>query len=229
MRAAVHLPVIRHLRVVNFPLYPGADNQGLDLDFGDGVTVIAGINGIGKTTLLNLLLRMLLGASSPSKAATRDMGRVSKRALVQARSFSYFNDRAANELGADAVATLTFELAGKTVVVSRSLKNLQIRKFTISRRAVDITTNAEFLAKMAELAGVSSAYDFHILVRYVQFFTEERLPLLWFPSSQFELFKMLFIDHRLADRLNKLFADIQAVDTEYRNRTYQYNNRVAEL
>ena len=229
MRAAVHLPVIRHLRVVNFPLYPGADNQGLNLDFGDGVTVIAGINGIGKTTLLNLLLRMLLGASSPSKATTRDMGRVSNRVLVQARSFSYFNDRAANELGADAVATLTFELAGKTVVVSRSLKNLQIRKLTISRRVVDITKNAEFLSKMAELAGVSSAYDFHILVRYVQFFTEERLPLLWSPSSQFELFKMLFMDHRLADRLNKLFADIQSVDTEYRNRTYQYNNRVEEL
>lgn len=229
MRASVHLPVIRHLRVTNFPLYPGPNNQGIDLDFGDGVTVIAGINGIGKTTLLNLLLRMLLGASSPSKAATRDLGRVSKRVLVQARAFPYFNDRAANELGADAVATLTFEIAGRTVVVSRSLNNLQIRKLTIARKVVDVAKNADFLTKMAELAGVASPYDFHILVRYVQFFTEERLPLLWSPSSQFELFKMLFVDYRLANRLNKLFADIQAVDTEYRNRKYQYNNRVDEL
>jgi energy-coupling factor transporter ATP-binding protein EcfA2 len=229
MRTSVHLPVIRRLRVINFPLYPGPTNQGIDLEFGDGVTVIAGINGIGKTTLLNLLMRMLLGASSPSKTATRDLGRVSKRTLVQARAFPYFSDRAADELGDDAVATLTFEIAGKTVVVTRSLKNLQIRRLTIARKSIDGLTNAGFLAQLAELAGAASAYDFHILVRYVQFFTEERLPLLWSSSSQFELFKMLFVDYRLSAKLNKLFADIQAVDSEYRNRTFQYNNRKDEL
>jgi len=229
MRSSVHLPVIRRLRVINFPMYPGPANQGIDLEFGDGVAVIAGINGIGKTTLLNLLMRMILGASSPSKTATRDLGRVSKRTLVQARAFPYFSERAANELDDDAVATLTFEIAGKTIVVSRSLKNLQIRKLTIARKNIDDLTNAGFLARLADLAGVASAYDFHILVRYVQFFTEERLPLLWSSSSQFELFKMLFVDYRLSGNLNKLFAEIQAVDSEYRNRTFQYNNRKDQL
>ena len=89
MSSPVHWPVIRRLRVNNFPLYPGPANQSIDLEFGDGVTVIVGINDIGKTTLLNLLLRMLLGASSPSKAATRDLGKVSKRELVQSRKFPY--------------------------------------------------------------------------------------------------------------------------------------------
>ena len=61
MRSAIHLPVVERLRVLNYPLYPGSSRQGLDLSFDRGVTVIAGINGIGKTTLLNLLLRMLVG------------------------------------------------------------------------------------------------------------------------------------------------------------------------
>lgn len=229
MSSPVHLPVIRRLRVNNFPLYPGLANQGIDLEFGDGVTVIAGINGIGKTTLLNLLLRMLLGASSPSKAATRDLGKVSKRTLVQSRKFPYFSERAADDLGDSATAILTFELAGKTIEVTRLLKNLQIRKLVIARRKIAEPTNESFLDELAELAGVASAYDFHILVRYVQFFTEERLPLLWSPSSQFELFKMLFVDHKVANQLNKLYADIQSVDSDYRNRTYAYNEREERL
>jgi len=229
MSSLVHLPVFRRLRVNNFPLYPGPANQGIDLEFGDGVTVIAGINGIGKTTLLNLLLRMLLGASSPSKAATRDLGKVSKRKLVQSRKFPYFSERAADDVGDNATATLTFELADKTIEVTRLLKNLQIRKLVIARRKIAEPTNESFLGELAELAGVASAYDFHILVRYVQFFTEERLPLLWSPSSQFELFKMLFVDHKVANQLNKLYADIQSVDSDYRNRTHAYNEREERL
>jgi predicted ATPase len=93
MRAAIHLPVVERLRVMNYPLYPGSNKQGLDLAFDKGVTVVAGINGIGKTTLLNLLLRMLVGPTSPSKAATRDMGLVSKRSLVNSRKFGFFQDR----------------------------------------------------------------------------------------------------------------------------------------
>lgn len=229
MSSSVHLPVIRRLRVNNFPLYPGPANQGIDLEFDDGVTVIAGINGIGKTTLLNLLLRMLLGASSPSKAATRDLGKVSKRTLVQSRKFPYFSERAADDLGDNATATLTLELAGKSIVVTRLLKNLQIRKLVIARRTIAEPTNESFLNELADLAGVASAYDFHILVRYVQFFTEERLPLLWSPSSQFELFKMLFVDHKVAEQINKHYKEIQSVDSDYRNRTNLYNERETRL
>jgi len=227
MRSGISLPVVERLRVVNYPLYPGPAKQGLDLVFDKGVTVIAGINGIGKTTLLNLLLRMVIGPTSPSKAATRDMGLVSKRALVTARKFSFFQDRAGVALGANATATLTFRIDGKQVMVTRRLTNLEITKLVISGKAVETPDNKSFLEKMADFAGLATAYDFHMVVRYVQFFTEERLPLLWSPTAQLELFKMLFVDEAVGGTLNKLYSDIQAADTDYRNRTYQYNARKA--
>ena len=225
MRSAIHLPVVERLRVVNYPLYPGSNKQGLDLIFDKGVTVVAGINGIGKTTLLNLLLRMLVGPTSPSKAATRDMGLVSKRTLVNSRKFGFFQDRAGVALQPSATATLTFRIAGKQVAITRRLKNLEITKVLVSGRTIDTTDNAAFLADMAQLAGLANAYDFHMVVRYVQFFTEERLPLLWSPTAQLELFKMLFVDEAIGQKLNKLYSEIQGVDTDYRNRTYQYNQR----
>lgn len=225
MRAAIHLPVVERLRVLNYPLYPGSNKQGLDLAFDKGVAVVAGINGIGKTTLLNLLLRMLVGPTSPSKAATRDMGLVSKRSLVTARKFGFFQDRAGVALQPNATATLTFRIAGKQVAVTRRLINLEITKVVVSGKAVNTTDNNAFLSHMAELAGLANAYDFHMVVRYVQFFTEERLPLLWSPTAQLELFKMLFVDEKIGQKLNKLYSEIQGVDTDYRNRTYQYNQR----
>ncbi|WP_407352158.1 AAA family ATPase [Luteimonas sp. R10] len=225
MRSAIQLPVVERLRVLNYPLYPGSNKQGLDLSFGKGVTVIAGINGIGKTTLLNLLLRMLVGPTNPSKAATRDMGLVSKRSLVTAKKFSFFQDRAGVALGANATSTLTFQIGGKQIAVTRRLTNLEITKLVISGRTVATPNNNTFLEQMAELSGLTTAYDFHMVVRYVQFFTEERLPLLWSPTAQLELFKMLFVDEAIGRKLNKLYSEIQAADTDYRNRTYQYNHR----
>ena len=225
MRSGIHLPVVERLRVVNYPLYPGSAKQGLDLEFDKGVTVIAGINGIGKTTLLNLLLRMVIGPTSPSKAATRDMGQVSKRSLVTARKFSYFQDRAGVTLAANATATLTFRIAGKQVVITRRLTTLEITKLVISGKPVATPDNKTFLDQMAELAGLVTAYDFHMVVRYVQFFTEERLPLLWSPTAQLELFKMLFVDETIGAKLNKLYSEIQATDSEYRNRLFQHNAR----
>lgn len=225
MRSEIHLPVVERLRVLNYPLYPGPIKQGLDLSFEKGVTVIAGINGIGKTTLLNLLLRMLVGPTNPSKAATRDIGLVSKRSLVTARKFSFFQDRAGVTLGINATSTLTFRISGKQIVITRRLANLEITKLVISGRTVATPDNNAFLEQMAEISGLTTAYDFHMVVRYVQFFTEERLPLLWSPTAQLELFKMLFVDETISQKLNKLYSEIQGTDTDYRNRTYQYNQR----
>ncbi|HDS1321626.1 TPA: AAA family ATPase [Stenotrophomonas maltophilia] len=224
MRTPIHLPVLDRLQVSNYPLYPGAAKNGLDLIFSAGVTVIAGVNGIGKTTLLNLALRMLLGASNPSKAATRDIGKASRRSLVNTKKFKFFAARVPN-LPAAASAVLTYRIGATKVVIERSLVDLSIIKLTVGKESIKDSTNAQFLDRMAVLAGMSSAYDYHMVVRYVQFFTEERLPLLWSATAQVELFKMLFAEAPNMASLNALYKEIQKVDSDLRNRVYQLNDR----
>ncbi|WP_414486534.1 AAA family ATPase [Stenotrophomonas maltophilia] len=224
MRTPIHLPVLDRLQVTEYPLYPGSARKGLDLAFSPGVTVIAGVNGIGKTTLLNLALRMLLGASSPSKAATRDIGRASRRSLVNTKKFKFFAARVPN-LPAAASATLSFHIGATKVVIQRSLVDLSIVKLEVGSESSKDVTNAQFLDKMATLSGLSSAYDYHMVVRYVQFFTEERLPLLWSATAQIELFKMLFAEATNMNSLNALYKEIQKVDSDLRNRVYQLNDR----
>ena len=59
----VNLPHIDELTIDGYVLYPGPESDpGLHHNFLSGVNVVVGINGIGKTTLLLMLFRMLAGA-----------------------------------------------------------------------------------------------------------------------------------------------------------------------
>lgn len=224
MNRTTHLPVLDQLVVRNYPLYPGNDGHGLRLDFTQGITVLAGINGIGKTTLLNLLLRMLLGPMDPKKAE-RDLGRVSKRTLWLPAKHDYFQLRVPDKLGATATASLRFRLGTRTIFVTRYLHDMGLKSVTVNRVKKTFENEAAFISQLAKWAGAGSAYDFHILVRYLQFFAEDRLPILWSSSTQFEFFKMLFFNEELQTTLNTTYAEIQSVDTNYRNRKNQLTLR----
>lgn len=56
----VTMPVLTGLSVMGYGLFPGDPaGSGVDQPFAPGLTVIAGINGLGKTTLLMAILRVL--------------------------------------------------------------------------------------------------------------------------------------------------------------------------
>lgn len=228
MRTGINLPVIEQLVVSNYSLYPGVDRSGLNLSFSGGITVIAGINGIGKTTLLTLLLRMLLGPTDPEKAM-RSIGRVSQRKLVNLDKFNFFASRVSEVLGEESTATLLFSLGSEKITVTRYMRNMALKRVKFSDKAFTPQTEIELIEELARRAGLLSGYDFHVVVRHLQFFNEDRLPLLWDPGSQFEFYKILFFGEEIASSLNNTFADIQSIDTDYRNRTHQLNKRRESL
>ncbi len=222
----ISLPVIEQITIRNYSLYPGTNGNSLTINFQDGVTVLAGINGVGKTTLLNLLMRLLLGPSSPKAAA--EISRVSKRELVEPKKFDYFAKRVP-KIDSSSTATLKFTVGRNTVSVTRILASLKATSVSINGRKIRFGSEVEIIENFANLSGLASPYDFHMVVRYLQFFTEERLPILWTPGTQFEFFKMLFFDESLAEELSATFASIQRTDTDYRNRRNQQTQRQERL
>lgn len=215
----IFLPVIEALSVKNYPLYPGKNNQGLELEFSDGVTVFAGINGVGKTTLLNLLLRMLVGPSSPK--VTNDISRVSKRDLYSKKNFDYFVSRIPAGISDNSTAKLIFTLNKYKIEITRTLVSMQLKTVVIDGKKKKFESELELMNRLAELSGLATGYDFHMVVRYLQFFTEERLPILWSAGTQFEFLKMLFLDRNLARKLSASFAEVQKHDSNYRNAVHQ--------
>ncbi|MDP1051960.1 hypothetical protein, partial [Klebsiella quasipneumoniae] len=76
--------------------------------------------------------------------------------------------------------------------------------------------------------GLASGYEFHVVVRYLQFFTEERLPILWSTATQFEFFKLLLLDRKTSKNLSDTFALVQKLDSDFRNKDYQLKPKEKE-
>ena len=86
----IRFPILRRLVVKNYGLFPGTDGNGIDHKFEPGVTVIPGVNGLGKTTLLNIIYRLLVGPFDPYKG---DEIQLTQRRLKELRFFNYFSKR----------------------------------------------------------------------------------------------------------------------------------------
>lgn len=227
MRSGINLPIIEQLTVKSYSLFPGADNSGLNLLFNNGVTVIAGINGIGKTTLLTLLSRMLLGPTEQEKPK-QDIGRVSQRRIVNVKD-DFFARRVPEILDERSTATLKFMLGEAVFSVTRYMKNMTLKKVIISGSQYTPESEIALIEELARRSGLLSGYDFHVVVKNLQFFNEERRSILWDPGTQFELYKILFFDADTSSSLNTTFAKLQNIDSDYRNRRHQLNKRRSTL
>jgi predicted ATPase len=53
----LRFPILHRFEIAGYQLFPGRRGTGFAYEVKKGVTVIAGINGLGKTTLLNALFR----------------------------------------------------------------------------------------------------------------------------------------------------------------------------
>lgn len=220
------IPVLERVRVENYAMYAGtADKPALDHTFVPGVNVIVGINGLGKTTLLNMLLRGLTGAADVP--GDDDLGE-KKRRLVGADRY-WFRQRVPDD-AVNAHVTLWFHLGEHYFEVSRSLSNLDITALAVDQQPVGDMRPAEFEATYREhvirAAGLASFEDFVFLLRYVVFYLEDRRSLVWDAAAQGEILSILFGEQG-ADRRQyvEVFNAILSKDSEYRNMRAVLNKR----
>ena len=81
----INFPIFEQSDVSDFGLFPGMvkDPRGLSIKFQPGLTLILGANGLGKTTLITILYRLLTGPFDiPALSERNDLG----NANLQARA-----------------------------------------------------------------------------------------------------------------------------------------------
>lgn len=215
------LPVIRSFRVSGYGLYPGKRGEGLDFECQPGVSIIAGINGLGKTTLLTALFRALSG---PVDWVKRRVGAPAGGTSIELgawRDPRFFSNRV-GDAAAKASISVDFLLGDRTIVITRTLANLKIQSLDVDGAPVT-PDQQEYQRLVCEAAGLSKFDDFFLLLRYLVFFLEERSPLVWDPDAQADVLRVLFFDSSQAVTARKLFDEMQRKDSEYRNTRSQAN------
>ncbi|MDO8777145.1 MAG: AAA family ATPase [Burkholderiaceae bacterium] len=222
----IKFPVVQRFAVSGYEIYEQKDPGGFDHSFLPGPTIVAGINGLGKTTLLNILFRMLVGPLNPAKSNPFEIGAKSHE-LVPWNTPKYFRARVTDD-AQKATAYVEIKFGTFEIKVRRRLTDLSISELWINDRESP-PSESEFQRAVIEGANVGSSYDYDFLVRYLVFFLEQRVELFWNERGQIEAFRILLCKEPLALRMSELRDTIQQLDSKYRNLRWHSNRRKNQL
>ena len=224
-KVIIRFPVLKRLKVSNYQLFPGTDGKGLDHTFESGVTVVVGVNGLGKTTLLNMILRSLLGDNEPVKFDPYNPAAGVHKMVKQ--DSEYFVSRTTN-FASGATVDAEFVFRKTEVRVIRILRTLDIERLWVNGAEVKGEQH-ELQDQIVIASGLTNFYDFFYIVRSFTFFLEDKVPLIWNPWGQFEILRILCFDPARARTFAELGDEIQRRDSQYRNLRVYMNKRAKEL
>lgn len=215
----INFPIFEKLEVDNFGLYPGKKGApGLLAGFKPGLTLILGANGLGKTTLVTILFRMLTGPFDiPALTKRTDLGNAKLNVTplsIQARRI--FAQRVSDG-ATDAVARLHFTIGGHDLLVERQLQDLSLTRLVLNSEDQDLDDRDIFQTKIAQLAGVWSFGDWILLLRHMVFYFEDRRELVWDASAQRQLLRTLLLKPDFAQRWTQEERAILELDSRMRN------------
>lgn len=205
-------PIFERLSVRDYLLYPGRQNSaGLSLSFTRGPWIILGVNGLGKSTLLLLLKHILTGPVTvrpPGFAGERsDLVNIDRRLFA----------RRVGDGAQSAEATLTVRFGETTLRIQRRLGDLSLLEVTSTTGdGQRFTDEAQYQALLSRVMGLARFDDAIRVLDRVTFFLEDRTPLIWDVSAQFELFRAILTPD-ISQNLRQLEADIVSNDSAARN------------
>lgn len=221
----VRLPILTELRVIDYGLFPGAPRgSGITWPFQPGLSLIAGINGLGKTTLLTMILRSLTGPydlTSEGVSQSLSVTLREKPVRLSPHHIKFFERRVAD--GAqNAKVSLSTNIGDTVLTISRRLKDLFLEGLTIDEQPVELPPTAEdredeFQGKLAKLIGLSSFVDVLLVLHHVILFHENRPGALWDPNAQRQLLRALCLDEEDASHVADLERELQSADSQARN------------
>ena len=221
----VQLPVLTELRVEDYELFPGSPpGSGIAWPFQQGVTVIAGINGLGKTTLLLMILRSLAGRYDLTEdGAGQSLSVVlPKRPVRLKASHLRIFGRRVSDGAENAKVELSAKIGKNAITIRRRLDNLSLERLTIDEQPVELPGAADqretiFQSKLTELIGLGSFVDVLLVLHHVVLFYENRPGALWDTNAQRHLLRALCLDQNDARRVVELERELQTADSQARN------------
>lgn len=227
----INLAILKSLKISNYRLYPGnkKDNDFF-IDFAaQGLTVILGANGLGKSTLINLILRMLTGPSDIAKIDSIDELGNLNTAAVDRNDLKYFFAERVSDKAENATATLKIKLGEIPISIERSLSDLTLLDLKIGATTLPLPDNRRdkeeiYKKNICELAKVASFGDWLLILHYIVFYQENRRALVWDTSAQREILRILLLKKEQSEKWRELSREVLTLDSDFRN----YRNSVTK-
>ena len=199
-------------------MYPGTPcAPGIRHEFIPGLHLVAGVNGLGKSTFLLMLYHGLAG---PAAIRNDDFG-VAKPELAPRRHADRFSRRVADGAKSASVK-VEFSLGTDRYGVRRSLHDLSLLSFTINdvEQTLDEGAYRRLISNSMKVAGFA---DVITILHLIVFMFEDRGLLMWNPSAQRNALRALFMSPSDADELATRTQVVATANSAYRNLLFMFN------
>ncbi|MGJ4916058.1 AAA family ATPase [Bradyrhizobium oligotrophicum] len=222
----ISFPILKSLTIENYGLFPPSQKQPFVVEFRPGQNAVIGVNGSGKSTFINIALRCLTGPFNlPSATSETEFGQVRARVTSMPRSDrQLFARRVAD--GAEAgIATLVVGFGEETLEIRRRLSDLTLEscfisdEFSKARSSDSRSINDEepYQAEISRCLGVASFFDSLIVFYFLVFMLEDRRALVWDPTAQRQIFRVLLMSPERATEYAEAQQDVISRDSAVRN------------
>ncbi len=233
-----NFPIIKSVEIKSFSLYK--KKEFIELDMTKGVFCLAGANGLGKSTFLNLINYALTGIVIDPN---RDFGSVvsTSRFYNYNKKFAstYFDGRVEEIDRDDCSVRLKFEIGEKIYNVERAL--FQIDELISFERIVnDVNTTSKdlnsndlfklYCENVTDDIGLSTFDQYVFLQHFVLSFDEHHNLIFWSHElMESSLYLIFGVDVSDAKKANELRRNIKALGSNIRNYTYHKNRLVKDF
>ena len=202
----IFLPQLKKVKISNFSLY----NKDIEYDFIDGINLIIGGNGVGKTTFVNIVKYALIGLYKNDLVVRNYQGEKRFNRETYRNTNVYFRNRMKGvSTDSEAIVELSFVLNGCTFFVKRSLYDTLLIEASYLENGVTYVIEGEPIRQdaysrfendkdvdkskylqynyeiiVAQKANMTDFNDFIFFVNQILMFGEDRSTVLWDESIQ---------------------------------------------
>ncbi|MBT2653225.1 AAA family ATPase [Oceanobacillus sp. ISL-73] len=206
----IFLPKLIKIEVNNFSLYK--QQPTFSFNFEDGISAIIGVNGIGKTTFIELILYCLVGFKREYKQNKR-----ANKITFTKTNTDYFTSRFNDEFDNESVyAILTYKIGKEQISICRSLVKDEVLYVVINEKKY-VISEEEYNKIILERLGFTEFRSLQTIIREFLVFDEQRLNVAWEMDNQDEILRILLLDEGLLVKFNELEKKIVYLDSTGRH------------
>jgi hypothetical protein len=221
----IRLPILTRFVVKNYGLFPGKpEKPGVEWELRRGVSLIAGINGLGKTTMLMMFLRSFTGPFDLTGEGVPDRFDVvlpPNPVQLNNKALHFFVQRVADG-AANATVKIAAQFGDDTIEIRRRLSDLNLLDLTMNGKKRDLPSRktereSSFQEILCLLFGLSSFVDVLLILHHIVFFTEDRLGALWDENAQRQILRAVFLEKTAALEVADFERKVNGADSRARN------------